>query len=91
MDTIKKSLSGAGSVIKKLNKKREKNTEHYKMTNIFLSFLFPLFIVLMAELNQGKYPSRLIMFIVNRPSVMIFNVIIAAVIFACLSMLFKKC
>jgi len=91
MDTIKKTLSGAGSVIRKLNKKREKNTEHYKMTNIFLSFLFPLFIVLMAELNQGKYPSRLIMFIVNRPSVMVFNVIIAAVIFACLSMLFKKC
>ncbi len=72
------------------NKRREANTEKYKMTNIFLTILFPIFIVLMAELNQGKYPSKLIMFIVNKPTIMIFNIVVAAIVFAVLCLLFKK-
>ncbi len=91
MNFIKTAITKISSLCKNINEKREKNTSTYKMTNAFLVFLFPIFIVMMTELNQGKYPSKLIMFIVNRPTVMIFNIIVAAVVFAFLCMLLKKC
>lgn len=75
---------------RKINTRREQNSEKFHMTNLFLTVLFPIFIVLMAELNQGKYPSKLIMFIVNKPTVMLFNFVIAAVIFIALCLLFRK-
>lgn len=90
MSHLKDFFSPFMIFIKKTEEKRNKNSEKYKMTNFFLSFLFPVFIVLMAELNQGKYPSRLIMFIVDKPTIMLFNIVISAAIFAFLSMLFKK-
>ena len=91
MNFIKTAVTKFSSVCRNINEKREKNTGTYKMTNSFLTFLFPVFIVMMAELNQGKYPSKLIMFIVNRPTVMIFNIIVATAIFAFLCMILKKC
>lgn len=76
--------------IRNTNERRDKNSVTYSMTNFFLAILYPVFIVLMAELNQGKYPSRLIMFIVSKPMVFVFDVIVAAAIFAALSLLFRK-
>lgn len=73
-----------------LNAVRNKNTDKYKMTNFFIMVLYPVFIVLAAELNQDKYPSKLILFISQRPMVMLFNIIVAAVIFTALCLLFKK-
>lgn len=70
--------------------KREINSEKYKMTNFLLCLLFPLFIVCMAELNQNKYPSKFILFAAQRPTVMLFNVLIAALIFIALYLLLKK-
>ena len=90
MSHLKDFFSPFVNFIKKTEEKRNSNSEKYKMTNVFLSFLFPVFIVLMAELNQGKYPSRLIMFIVEKPTVMLFNIVVSAAIFAFLSMLLKK-
>lgn len=91
MNYIKTVITEISSLCRNINEKRTNNTQTYKMTNAFLAFLFPVFIVLMAELNQGKYPSKLIMFIVNRPTVMIFNIVVSAAIFAFLCMIFKKC
>lgn len=74
----------------KLNERRDENTVHYRAFNFLLTALFPLFIVSMAELNQGKYPSKFILFCAERPSVMVFNVLIASLIFGALLVLFKR-
>mgnify|MGYP003404328605 CR=1 FL=1 len=78
------------SLYKKTKITRNENTEKYKMTNLFLTLLFPVFIVLMSELNQGTYPSKLVMFIVEKPTVMLFNIAVASAIFATLCMIFKR-
>lgn len=70
--------------------KREQNTAKYPMTNALLLLFFPLFIVLIAEVNQMKYVDNLIIFISERPSIILFDVICAAAIFAVLLLLFKK-
>ncbi len=80
-------------LIKKLiefQNKRNHNSDHYKMTNFFITLLFPIFIVSISEINQMKYVSNFILFVVNRPSVMIFNVFIATTIFWALIFIFKK-
>lgn len=72
------------------NSKREENSGKYKMTNLILTILFPFFIVCMAEINQDKYPSKFILFLAQRPSVMLFNFVIASLIFYGFLLLFKK-
>ena len=76
--------------IRNVNERRNKNTGKFSMTCFFLTLLYPVFIVLMAELNQDKYPSKLVMFIVNKPMVMVFDIVVAAAIFAALCLLFRK-
>jgi len=76
--------------VKKLNEKRDLNTEKYKRLNLWLMLLFPVFICCMAEINQGKYISSFAAFFVERPSVMIFNIIIASLIFILLLAIFRK-
>jgi phosphoglycerol transferase MdoB-like AlkP superfamily enzyme len=44
----------------------------------------------MAEINQGKYPSKFILFAAERPSVILFNIFIAALIFCGFLFLLKK-
>lgn len=87
---MQKILNRLRSGITALNQRRDRNTGRYAVTNFLLTALFPLFIVCMAELNQDKYPSKLILFCVERPSVMIFNVLMAALIFGMLLLLFKR-
>ena len=72
------------------NSKREENSGKYKMTNLIMTILFPFFIVCMAEINQDKYPSKFILFLAERPSVMLFNFVIASLIFYGFLLLFKK-
>ena len=87
---MQKILNRLRSGITALNQRRDRNTDRYAVTNFLLTALFPLFIVCMAELNQDKYPSKLILFCAERPSVMIFNVLMAALIFGMLLLLFKR-
>ncbi len=82
-DKIRKSIN-------KINLKRNDNSERFKVTNILLTILFPIFIVCMAEINQHKYPSKFIIFCAERPSVMLFNVFMASLIFGGLLLLFRK-
>ena len=70
--------------------KRQINSDKYGMTNVLLLLFFPLFIVLIAEVNQMKYVDNLIIFMSERPSIIVFDVICAALIFAVLLLLFKK-
>lgn len=76
--------------IKHFNEIREKNSEKYKMTNLFLMFFFPVFIVSMAEINQSKTVSKFILFLVEKPTVMLFDVLLAGIIFCGLLFIFKK-
>lgn len=76
--------------IKGINARREKNSQEYKMTNLFLTILFPLFIVCMAEINQAKHLSKFVIFAAKRPSVILFNVMIASLIFYGFMLLFRK-
>lgn len=73
-----------------IHEKRSYNTQRFKMTNRLLLILYPIFIVCMAELNQDKYPSKLVLFIAERPTIMLFNVLIAGLIFVGLLLLFRS-
>ncbi len=89
----KKIMSGKDKFkawVKRFNTKRDLNTEKYKKTNIYIFLLFPVFICSMAEINQGKYLSSYFTFLYERPSVMLFNVIIAALMFCLLLTVIKK-
>lgn len=73
-----------------VQEKRSYNTLRFPMTNRLILLLYPLFIVCMAELNQDKYPSKLVLFISEHPTIMLFNVLIAALIFTGLLLLFRS-
>lgn len=76
--------------VKKYNEIRENNSERFKALNIALMIIFPIFITCMAEINQFKKVSAFLSFAVERPTVMLFNFIAAAVIFALLMAIFRK-
>ncbi len=73
-----------------LNDRRERNSNRFVMTNRLFLLLYPIFIVCMAELNQCKYLSKLVIFIAQHPTIMLFNVLIAALIFAGFLLLFRR-
>ena len=89
-ENMKEKLSLIKNALGRFNAKRAVNSEKYKMTNILLTVLFPVFIVFMAEINQGKYPSKFILFLAERPTVVLFNVFIASLIFYGFVLLFRK-
>ncbi|WP_294403728.1 alkaline phosphatase family protein [uncultured Ruminococcus sp.] len=73
-----------------VHEKRSYNTLRFPMTNRLLLLIYPIFIVCMAELNQDKYPSKLVLFIADHPTIMLFNVLIAALIFIGALLLFRS-
>lgn len=76
--------------IKKYNAIRENNTEKYKWLNLALLIFFPVFISCMAEINQFKKISAFAEFVAQRPTVMLFNITAAGVIFIFLLAAFRK-
>lgn len=87
---MKEKLIAVKERINSFNGRRNENSRKYKMTNLLLTVLFPVFIVCMAEINQAKKPAKFILFVAERPSVMLFNILIASLIFYGLMLLFKK-
>ena len=75
---------------KHYNAIREENTEKYKWLNLVLMILFPIFITCMAEINQCKKVSVFAGFVVDRPSVILFDFTAAGVIFILLLAAFRK-
>lgn len=73
-----------------VHERRSYNSQRYPMTNRLLLLLYPIFIVCMAELNQDKYPSKLVLFIAEHPTIMLFNVLIAGLIFGGLLLIFRS-
>ena len=76
--------------LKKFNEKRSLNTDTYKKTNLWLLILFPIFICSMAEINQAKYVLPYLKFWVERPTVMLFDVLITGLVFALILCIVKK-
>lgn len=76
--------------IKHYNAVREENTVKYKWLNLALLILYPVFITFMAEINQFKKVSAFWKFLVERPSVILFDVTAAGIIFILLLAAFRK-
>lgn len=76
--------------VHRLNIVREQNTEKYKHFNMLIILIFPIFISCMAEINQAKYVSSFLKFVIERPSVMLFNFIVASLIFYMLLAITKR-
>ena len=81
MESLHKIISALRAKICACNERRNENTLRFTMTNRMLLLLFPIFIVCMAELNQDKYLSKLVIFIADHPTIMLFNILIAGLIF----------
>lgn len=71
-------------------KTRTENTEKYKMTNLFILLLFPVFITTMAEIIQMKTPAKFVLFLFERPTVVLFNIILCYILFTILLCAVKK-
>ena len=76
--------------LKKFNDKREVNSEKYSKFNTFLLLIFPIFICSMAEITQAKQFSTYFHFLSERPSVILFDILLTAVLFVLLLAIFKK-
>ncbi len=76
--------------IGKFNGIRDKNSEKFKILNIALMIIFPIFIACMAEINQFKKVGSFLGFAVDRPTVLIFNFIASGLIFTLLTAAFRK-
>jgi phosphoglycerol transferase MdoB-like AlkP superfamily enzyme len=90
MNKVKSLFEKSICKIKEINSFRDKNSEKYKMTNFFLMLFFPVFIVSMAEINQAKSVSKFIIFLSEKTNIMLFDVLLASVIFIGLIFLFRK-
>ena len=86
---MKEKLIAVKERINSFNGRRNENSRKYKMTNLLLTVYFR-FYSCMAEINQAKKPAKFILFVAERPSVMLFNILIASLIFYGLMLLFKK-
>lgn len=75
---------------KAFNAKRAQNTDKYKATNLLLMVFFPLFITTMAEIIQMKTPAKFVLFLFQRPSVVMFNIILCSLLFIIVLFLVKK-
>lgn len=89
-EKLKKGKDKVRDSIRRLNERRNENTEKYKRLNFWLMFAFPFFICSMAEINQDKYVSTFLTFCFQRPTVMLFNIIVASVIFIFLLAILRK-
>lgn len=78
------------SRFKRFRQKREENTAKYHKINFFLMLIFPVFICCMAEINQGKYVKSFLTFAADRPTVLLFDFLLTAVVFVFFLGIFKK-
>ncbi len=85
-----KFLSKFKEKIKALNVIREKNKEKYSMAGIILLVMFPLFITSVIEIIQMQSAMEYLLFAIEKPTIVVFNVIIATIILFGFLLLFKK-
>lgn len=76
--------------IKRLNDKRDNNSERFGLLNLILMVVFPVFITTMAEINQFKYVGKFLSFATSRPGVITFDILVAALVFLFVLAIFRK-
>ena len=76
--------------LKKFREKRRENSTKYRKLNTFLMVFFPFFIVSMAEINQYKGISPYLSFLASHPAVILFDTVIAGIVYIFLLSVFKK-
>lgn len=69
---------------------RNKKTELHPKINFIIMLIFPLFIMSMAEINQFKGVVPYFEFLVNRPSVILFDLFLTSILFVFLLALFRS-
>ncbi len=86
----KLTASRFGTACRKINEKRASNTSRFKATNACLLILFPIFITTMAEIIHMKSPSKFIVFLFTKPSIVIFNILLCALLYIAIMLIVKK-
>ena len=89
-DNISNESSASVGKLKAFFNTRKANTEKFGKLNVFLMFFFPLFICSMAEINQYKGIVPLAKLAVHHPGVIIFDYIIAGLIYFFFAAVFKS-
>ena len=79
-----------GQLIQKFNERREQNSVKYKRFNMIMMILFPLYITFITELIHSKKITKMCSFFIDHPSVLLFDIIIAAIVFIFFVALFNK-
>ena len=75
---------------KTFKEKRNQQTDLHPKINLAIMLIFPFFISSMAEINQFKGFMPYLEFIVTRPSVILFDVLLTSVVFIFLLALFRS-
>ncbi|MCM1314051.1 MAG: sulfatase-like hydrolase/transferase [Alistipes senegalensis] len=75
---------------KTFKEKRNQQTDLHPKINLAIMLIFPFFICSMAEINQFKGFIPYLEFIVTRPSVILFDVLLTSVVFIFLLALFRS-
>ncbi|MDE6539893.1 MAG: sulfatase-like hydrolase/transferase [Ruminococcus sp.] len=75
---------------KTFKEKRNQQTDLHPKINLAIMLIFPFFISSMAEINQFKGIMPYLEFIVTRPSVILFDVLMTSVVFIFLLALFRS-
>ena len=75
--------------IRAFNDLRQKNSERFKLLNLIMLIVFPIYITCMAEIIQAKKISVTASYFAGHPTVFLFDILIAGVIFVFLLALFR--
>lgn len=74
----------------KMQAERNHNQQEYRKLNAVLTWLFPVFIVCLAELNQFVQISEFLEFCINRTSVLLFDFLMAYLMYCFLLLLTNR-
>ena len=89
-EKIKSGWGKFSASIKSFNGKRNANTEKFSKLNLALLIIFPIFISCMAEINQQLSISKFFSFFIDRPTIMLFDFVVAFIINIFLLAIFRK-
>lgn len=83
-------LSRIRGVFRRFQDFRMHNQETYRRSNALLAWLFPVFIVCMAELNQDVHILTFLHFCVRRPTVILFDILFTYLLYGLLIMITNR-
>lgn len=75
---------------KTFSEKRNQQTDLHPKINLAIMLIFPFFISSMAEINQFKGLLPYLEFVVTRPSVILFDILLTSVVFVFLLAIFRS-